>query len=190
MALSRHGDTWGQCPSHGCHKLQWSFALHVSCHCQTWIAVAQLMLICKEVVWACQSPCLLPHHVHPLFLKWLGTMGEQTVIVSSPTPHTMLSNLGLCHPSLWYPCIWTNDTSHPFFACHSTCCRWIANHYGSSELLLHQCPPSSFPSSVLPSGGALYIMFENHVRSWPLLKTPSIRKVICLDTFVYKCILF
>jgi hypothetical protein len=22
------------------------------------------------------------------------------------------------------------------------------------------------------SGGALYIMFENHVRSWPLLKTP------------------
>ena len=23
-----------------------------------------------------------------------------------------------------------------------------------------------------PSGGALYIMFENHVRSWPLLKTP------------------
>jgi hypothetical protein len=27
------------------------------------------------------------------------------------------------------------------------------------------------PPSPAPSGGALYIMFENHVRSWPLLKT-------------------
>ena len=26
--------------------------------------------------------------------------------------------------------------------------------------------------SKTPSGGALYIMFENHMRSWPLLKTP------------------
>ena len=40
------------------------------------------------------------------------------------------------------------------------------------------------------SGGALYIMFENHVRSWPLLKPPSIREVVCLNTFVYMCILF
>ena len=40
------------------------------------------------------------------------------------------------------------------------------------------------------SGGALYIMFENHVHSWPLLKTPCIREVICLDTFVYRCIPF
>ena len=39
-------------------------------------------------------------------------------------------------------------------------------------------------------GGALCIMFENHVRSWPLLKTPYIREVICLDTFVYMCIPF
>jgi len=28
------------------------------------------------------------------------------------------------------------------------------------------------PQETQASGGALYIMFENHVRSWPLQKTP------------------
>jgi hypothetical protein len=44
--------------------------------------------------------------------------------------------------------------------------------------------------SLHASGGALYIMFENHARSSPLLKIPLYTEVICLDTFVYICIPF
>ena len=38
--------------------------------------------------------------------------------------------------------------------------------------LIHSGHDSDQQSNSIASGGALYIMFENHVHSWPLLKTP------------------
>ena len=66
-----------------------------------------------------------------------------------------------------------------------------SNSHFYLTLILYNSILNNVHSFTRSLGGALYIMFENHVHSWPLLKTPLYtRGYMSLNTFVYICVPF
>jgi hypothetical protein len=87
--------------------------------------------------------------------------------------YTQLNATFLRKCTLWQHFCTSVACLHPWHTTYYTWFLWI-HHWAIRDHHPTQILDEIFISTScnLPSGGALYIMFENHVRSWPLLKTP------------------